>query len=210
VGDPIKTFPRAYWYCKTVVSYPGSAATGAKMKHQRIILALLLLLVAASPMLVQGAQKALSRPAASTTTQASDNDDDDVRAGANHEANDIGHHDNESATGANHEENKTAAHVDDDNDNESVTGADHEENKTAEHVDDDNDNEDATDVDNAHSVNPSENVTITHCLDNSVVDLTIRIVVVPAEGANVTITHTVTPPSGHMFTPLTSAVEPSC
>ena len=88
MGDPIKTFPRAYWYCKTVVSYPGSAATGAKMKHQRIILALLLLLVAASPMLVQGAQKALSRPAASTTTQASDNDDDDVRAGANHEAND--------------------------------------------------------------------------------------------------------------------------
>jgi len=187
VGDPIKTFPRAYWYCKTVVSYPGSAATGAKMKHQRIILALLLLLVAASPMLVQGAQKALSRPAASTTTQASDNDDDDVRAGANHEANDIGHHDNESATGANHEENKTAAHVDDDNDNE-----------------------DATDVDNAHSVNPSENVTITHCLDNSVVDLTIQIVVVPGEGANVTITHTVTPPSGHMFTPLTNAVEPTC
>jgi len=137
-------------------------------------------------MLVQGAQKALSRPAASTTTQASDNDDDDVRAGANHEANDIGHHDNESATGANHEENKTAEHVDDDADND-VT----------------------TDTDNTHTVNPSENVTIIHCLDNSVVDLTIRIVV-PAEGANVTITHTVTPPSGHMFTPLTSAVEPSC
>ena len=188
MGDPIKTFPRAYWYCKTVVSYPGSAVTGAKMKHQRIIPALLLLLVAASPMLVQGAQKALSKPAASTTTQASDNDDDDVRAGTNHEVNDTGEH----------------------HDNESVTGANHEENKTAEHVDDDNDNDATTDVDNTHTVNPGENVTIIHCLDNSVVDLTIRIVVVPAEGANVTITHTVTPPSGHMFTPLTSAVEPTC
>jgi len=158
------------------------------MKHQRIILALVLLLVAASPMLVQGAQKAMSKPVASTTTHASDNDNDDVRAGTNHEVNDTGEH----------------------HDNESVTGADHEENKTAEHVDDDNDNDATTDVDNTHTVNPGENVTIIHCLDNSVVDLTIRIVVVPAEGANVTITHTVTPPSGHMFTPLTSAVEPTC
>jgi len=158
------------------------------MKHQRIILALLLLLVAASPMLVQGAQKALSKPSVPANNQVSDNDKDDGNVGGHHEADETGDH----------------------HDNESVTGANHEENKTAEHVDDDNDNDDATDVDNAHSVNPSENVTITHCLDNSVVDLTIRIVVVPAEGANVTITHTVTPPSGHMFTPLTSAVEPTC
>ena len=157
------------------------------MKHQRIILALLLLLVAASPMLVQGAQKALSKPSV-PANQVSDNDKDDGNVGGHHEANETGDH----------------------HDNESITGANHEENKTAEHVDDDADNDAATDTDNTHTVNPSENVTITHCLDNSVVDLTIWIVVVPAEGANVTITHTVTPPSGHMFTPLTSAVEPTC
>jgi len=160
----------------------------AKMKHQKIILALLLLLVAASPMLVQGASRALSKPAASTNNQVSDNDNDDGNVGADHEMNETGDH----------------------HDNESVTGADHEENKTAGHVDDDNDNDDATDVDNTHSVNPGENVTITHCLDNRVVDLTIRIVVIPAEGANVTISHTVTPPSGHMFTPLGGTVESTC
>src|SRR6267143_4579914 len=181
-------FTTAHREGKTVVSYPGSAVTVAKLKHQRIILALLLLLVAASPMLVQGAQKAMSKPAASTTSQASDNDSDDVRAGTNHEVNDTGEH----------------------HDNESVTGADHEENKTAGHVDDDNDNDATTDVDNTHTVNPGESVTITHCLDNRVVDLTVRIVVIPAEGANVTITHTVTPPSGHMFTPLGGTVEPTC
>src|SRR3989441_12222518 len=131
------------------------------MKHQRIILALLLLLVAASPMLVQGAQKALSKPSVPANNQVSDNDTDDGNVGGHHEANETGDH----------------------HDNESITGANHEENKTAEHVDDDNDNDDATEVDNTHTVNPSENVKITHCLDNSGVDLTIRIVVVPVEGA---------------------------
>ena len=167
------------------------------MKHQKILLAIVLLLVAASPMLVQGAQKALFKPSGSKADQVSDRDNDDVKVGAHHDDNETSDH---------HEDNETADH----HDNESATGAEHEENKTATHVEDDNDNDTATDVDNTHSVNPSENVTITHCLDNKVVDLSISVIVVPAEGANVTITHTVAPPSGHMFTPLGGTVEPAC
>jgi hypothetical protein len=155
------------------------------MKHQRILLALVLLLVAASPMLVQGVQKAISKPSSKVA-----------------ETSDKGHDDNK----ADHEDNETADH----HDNESVTGAAHEENKTATQVDDDNDMDTATDVDNSHTVNPGENVTIIHCLDNNVVDLTISVIAVPAEGANVTIIHTVAPPSGHMFTPLAGSPAPEC
>ena len=204
MGDPIKTFPRAYWYCKTVVSYPGSAVTGAKMKHQRIIPALLLLLVAASPMLVNGVKNAITHDfdhPTSLPTQASDKARDALADRGTHGHTETGeneHDDNESAIGAAHEHQETGVHED----NESSTGAAHENQGSGETG--------TTDVDNAHSVNPGVNVTIIHCLDNSVVDLTIGIIVVPAEGANVTITHTVTPPSGHMFTPLTSAVEPTC
>jgi hypothetical protein len=152
------------------------------MKHQNILLAIVLLLVAASPMLVQGAEKALSKPATSKAADVSDRDND------------------------HHEDNETADH----HDNESVTGAEHEENKTATPADEDNDVDTATDVDNSHTVNAGENVTIIHCLDNRVVDLTISVIVVPAEGANVTISHTVAPPSGHMFTPLAGSPEPNC
>jgi hypothetical protein len=167
------------------------------MKHQRIILALVLLLVAASPMLVQGAEKALSKPASSKAPDISDRDNDDVKAGVHHDENETSDH---------HEDNETADH----HDNESVTGAMHEENKTAAHVDDDNDVDTTTDVDNSHTVNAGENVTITHCLDNSVVDLSISVIAVPAEGTNVTIIHTVAPPSGHMFTPLAGTPGPEC
>jgi hypothetical protein len=167
------------------------------MKHQRIILALVLLLVAASPMLVQGAEKALSKPAGSKAADVSDRDNDDVKASARHDENETSDH---------HEDNETADH----HDNESMTGAQHEENMTASHVDDDNDVDTATDVDNSHTVNAGENVTIIHCLDNGVVDLSISVIAVPAEGANVTITHLVAPPSGHMFTPLAGSPGPEC
>jgi hypothetical protein len=155
------------------------------MKHQKILLAIILLLVAASPMLVQGVQKAISKPT-SKVAETSDKDKDDNKA--------------------DHEDNETADH----HDSESVTGAMHEENKTAAHVDDDNDVDTTTDVDNSHTVSAGENVTITHCLDNSVVDLSISVIAVPAEGANVTIIHTVAPPSGHMFTPLAGSPAPEC